>query len=118
MRIHHIALRVSDCLRSAAFYSGVLGLPEVRRAVEDGEIRALWLQAGDTVLMLEKGLRGTGPEGGSGHLVAFAVDDLSEWERRLQSAGLDVMDRTPYSLYVSDPDAHRVGLTVFGTVAH
>jgi catechol 2,3-dioxygenase-like lactoylglutathione lyase family enzyme len=118
MRVHHIALRVTDCLRSAAFYSGVLGLSEVRRAVDGGLIRAVWLQAGDTVLMLEAALRGAGAESGSGHLIAFAIDDLNEWERRLKGAGLPVVDRTPHTLYVSDPDGHRVGLTVFGTVAH
>jgi catechol 2,3-dioxygenase-like lactoylglutathione lyase family enzyme len=118
MRIHHLALRVADCARSAAFYSGLLGLPEVRRSIEGGGIRAIWLQAGDTVLMLEEELRGGGPEAGSGHLVAFAVDDLARWERLLQGAGVAVMDRTAHTLYASDPDGHRVGLTVFGTVAH
>ena len=118
MRVHHIALRVSDCLRSAAFYSGVLGLSEVRRAVDGGEIRAVWLQAGDTVLMLEAALRGAGAEAGSGHVLAFAVDDLPEWEQRLASAGVPIADRTPHTLYVTDLDGHRVGLTVFGTVAH
>jgi len=118
MRIHHLALRVSDCARSAAFYSDLLGLQEVRRSVEDGGIRAIWLQTGDTVLMLEEELRGGGPDSGSGHLLAFAVDDLPSWERRLESGGIAVVDRTPHTLYASDPDGHRVGLTVFGTLAH
>jgi catechol 2,3-dioxygenase-like lactoylglutathione lyase family enzyme len=118
MRIHHLAVRVTDCGRSAAFYSGVLGLQEMRRFVDGGAIRAIWVQAGDTVLMLEETLRGTGPDSGSGHLVAFAVDDLAGWERRLAGAGVAVADRTPHTLYVSDPDGHRVGLTIFGTVAH
>ena len=29
-RLHHLALRVADCERALAFYSGLLGLPEVR----------------------------------------------------------------------------------------
>jgi hypothetical protein len=41
------------------------------------------------------------------------VDDLASWEARLAGAGLAVTDRTPHTLYVSDPDGHRVGLTVF-----
>jgi len=118
MRIHHLALRVADCARSAAFYSGVLGLQEVRRSIGDGGIRAIWLQAEDTVLILEEELRGAGAESGSAHLVAFAVDDLGLWERRLEGARVAVTDRTPHTLYVTDPDGHRVGLTVFGTVAH
>lgn len=113
MRLHHLALRVRDPERAAAFYGGVLGLPEVRRFAEGGAVRSLWLAADGTVLMLERALKGPGPDGGSAHLLAFAVDDLAAWEARLLQAGLAVLDRTPHTLYVSDPDGHRVGLTVF-----
>jgi len=62
--------------------------------------------------MLEHALRGEGPESGSGHLLALEVDDLAAWERRLAEAGVAIVDRTPATLYVRDPDGHRVGLTV------
>ena len=113
MRIHHLALRVRDPERAAAFYGGLLGLAEVRRFVEGDAVRSLWLAAEGTVLMLERALKGGGPEGGSAHLLAFAVDDLAAWEARLERAGLAVTDRTAHTLYLSDPDGHRVGLTVF-----
>jgi catechol 2,3-dioxygenase-like lactoylglutathione lyase family enzyme len=113
LRIHHLALRVSDVARAVAFYGGVLGLPELRRLEEQGVLRALWLRAGDTILMLESGLRGAGAAEGSGHLLAFAVDDLAAWQARLAAAGVAVDDRTPYTLYVRDPDGHRVGLSVY-----
>jgi catechol 2,3-dioxygenase-like lactoylglutathione lyase family enzyme len=113
MRIHHLALRVRDPERAAAFYAGLLGLPELRRFEESGALRSIWLGAGETVIMLERVLKGPGPESGSAHVIAFAVDDLSAWEARLDHAGATVTDRTPYTLYVSDPDGHRVGLTVF-----
>jgi len=113
LRIHHLALRVSDVARAVAFYGGVLGLPELRRLEEQGVLRALWLRAGDTILMLESGLRGAGAPEGSGHLLAFAVDDLAAWQARLAAAGVTVDDRTPYTLYVRDPDGHRVGLSVY-----
>jgi len=109
VRIHHVALRVADCAGSAAFYKSLLGLPEVRRR-EDGS--AVWLQAGEIVLMLEHGLRGRGPESGSGHLLALEVEDLPAWESRLAEAGVAIVDRTPSSVYFQDPDGHRVGLTV------
>lgn len=113
MRVHHLALRVADCARAAAFYSGLLGLPEVRRDPAQGEARAIWLRAGDVLLMLERALRG-GHEGeGSGHLLALAVDDLAAWEARLAVARVPIVDRTAHTLYVRDPDGHRVGLTVF-----
>jgi catechol 2,3-dioxygenase-like lactoylglutathione lyase family enzyme len=109
--IHHVALRVADCERSASFYGGLLGLRELRR---DGA-RAIWLRAGRAILMLERSLRGQGPALGSGHLLALAVDDLAGWERRLAEAGVAAEDRTEHTLYVRDPDGHRVGLTVHPT---
>lgn len=109
--IHHLALRVADVERSRAFYAGLLGLPELRRFEEEGRLRSVWLQAGDAVLMLESRLRGGGPEGGSGHLLAFPVDDLHAWAQRLAAAGVAVLDRTEHTLYVRDPDGHRVGLS-------
>ncbi len=104
-----MALRVTDCARSAAFYSGLLGLAELRRH-EDGS--AVWLQAGDAILMLERELRGHGSGSGSGHLLALEVHDLAAWERRLAEARVAIVDRTPSTLYVQDPDGHRVALSV------
>lgn len=108
MALHHVALRVADCERSAAFYSGLLGLLEVRRSGS-----AVWLRLGGGILMLEQRLRGAGPEAGSGHLLALAVDDLPAWEARLAQAGVAIVDRTEHTLYVQDPDGHRVGLSRF-----
>ena len=112
--IHHLALRVADVERSRAFYSGLLGLRELRRFedAEDG-LRSVWLSAPPAVLMLETQLKGAGPEGGSGHVLALAVHSLHEWEERLQAAGLRIEDRTAYTLYLRDPDGHRVGLSVY-----
>lgn len=106
VELHHLALRVADCERSTAFYAGVLGLPELRRSE-----RGVWLRLGSAVLMLERALRGAGTETGSGHLLALAVDDLSAWETRLARAGVAVVDRTEHTLYLQDPDGHRVGLS-------
>lgn len=113
LRVHHLALRVADCARAAAFYTGLLGLPELRRFEDAGRLRSVWVRAGDAVLMLERDLRGLGPDQGSGHLLALAVDSLPEWEARLTAAGVAVDDRTAHTLYVRDPDGHRVGLTVY-----
>jgi hypothetical protein len=41
------------------------------------------------------------------------VGDLEEWERKLRAAGLTVDDRTASTLYLADPDGHRVGLSVY-----
>ena len=112
--VHHVALRVADVERSLGFYSGLLGLRERRRFQETGgSLRSAWLEAGPVVLMLEGRLRGVGPDSGSGHLLALAVSDLPAWEARLAAAGVAVEDRTEHTLYVRDPDGHRVGLSDF-----
>ena len=107
MRIHHIALRVRDLEGAREFYCGLLGLEEMKR---DGS-RSIWLRAGDAVLMLERTLRGTGPDAGSGHVLALAAEDLARWEQKLAAAGIPIEDRTPYTLFVRDPDGHRVALS-------
>ena len=112
-RIHHVAIRVADPLASLAFYSGILGLPEVRRLDEKGRVRSIWVRAGDSVLMLERELKGSGPGSGSGHVLVLEVEDLEDWVARLEGAGNRVIDRTASTIFVADPDGHRVGLTVF-----
>ena len=107
VRIHHIALRVRDLEGAREFYCGLLGLEEMKR---DGS-RSIWLRAGDAVLMLERTLRGTGPDAGSGHVLALAAEDLARWEQKLAAAGIPIEDRTPYTLFVRDPDGHRVALS-------
>ena len=110
-RLHHLALRVSDCERALAFYSGLLGLPEVHRLHDGPAVRAIWVTAGPVVIMLERSLRGAGPSEGSGHVLAFEAVDLRDWEERLAAAGVPIDDRTAETLFVRDPDGHRVGLS-------
>jgi catechol 2,3-dioxygenase-like lactoylglutathione lyase family enzyme len=120
-RIHHLALRVGDPERSLRFYGGVLGLDEARRFEEGGRVRSIWMSVGDAVLMLEREIKGSseaarkgaGAGAGSGHVLVFAVADLAAWESRLAAAGVTIADRTAATLYIRDPDGHRVGLSVF-----
>ena len=113
LRIHHLALRVTNLERALTFYAGVLGLPEVLPPPNPGgPVRSIWLRAGSTVLMLETELAPPGAKEGSSHVLAFAVDDLVVWEQRLTKAGIPILGRTAHTLYVADPDGHRVGLSV------
>ncbi len=105
---------MTDLERAVDFYSGVLGLPLVRRQPgADGADRAVWLRAGDAVLMLERELHGVDPVEGSAHLLALAVEDLGAWEARLGQLGLALDGRSEHTLYLRDPDGHRVGLSAY-----
>jgi catechol 2,3-dioxygenase-like lactoylglutathione lyase family enzyme len=111
--IHHVALRVQDPEVSARFYGDLLGLPEVRRFEgNDGRVRSIWLRMGSSVLMLEREIKIEGAAG-SGHVLALRVDALLPWESRLAAAGVEIVDRTPATLFFLDPDGHRVGLSVY-----
>lgn len=111
--LHHIALRVKDCAVSARFYTQAFGLREIRRAVDESGLRAVWLDAGGTVLMLERSIRGRGAAFGSGHVLVFPCADLEGAIARLDGLGIAVNDRTASTLYVEDPDGHRAGLSVY-----
>ena len=111
--IHHLALRVSDCIASAAFYERAFGLQEIRRIETNGRVGAVWLRTGDCVIMLELSLRGAGASQGSGHVLVFPTLDLVAAENRLRELGIPVTDRTPSTLYVGDPDGHRAGISTF-----
>jgi catechol 2,3-dioxygenase-like lactoylglutathione lyase family enzyme len=112
-RIHHLALRVADPERSLGFYGGVLGLSEARRFDEGGHVRSIWMAVGDAVLMLEREIKSAGAASGSGHVLVFAVTSLAAWESRLAASGVTIADRTAATLYICDPDGHRVGLSVY-----
>jgi catechol 2,3-dioxygenase-like lactoylglutathione lyase family enzyme len=108
-----VALRVADPAASLAFYSGALGLPEVRRFSEAGQLRSIWVRAGDAVVMLEREIKGDGPASGSGHVLVLEVDDLEDWIGRLALEGRAPIARTASTAYYADPDGHRVGLSAY-----
>jgi catechol 2,3-dioxygenase-like lactoylglutathione lyase family enzyme len=119
---HHVAVQVCDLEKATTFYTEVLGLAVVKRWAEaDGSPRSVWLDVGaGAFVALEKGTPPS-PEhdrpfhdGQPGwHLVALAIPraDRQVWEERLQRAGVPVVHRTSYTLYLRDPDGNRVGLS-------
>jgi catechol 2,3-dioxygenase-like lactoylglutathione lyase family enzyme len=110
--IHHVALRVRDCDVSREFYEKAFGLTTIKRVDDAGILRAVWLRAGSAVLMLERSIRGNGPEAGSGHVLIFEGTSLEGAEKRLREADVVIVDRTPSTLYVTDPDGHRAGVSI------
>ncbi|HKA86411.1 MAG TPA: VOC family protein [Haliangiales bacterium] len=100
MKIHHVALAVTDLAAAEAFYVGVLGLTVLSR----GE-RSLWLDLDGAILMLELEGRAGGP-----HCLALAIapSERAAWRARL-GAALEAESR--HTLYARDPFGNRIGLS-------
>lgn len=115
--VHHVAIGVRDLARCEAFYTGVLGLPVLRRwpAADGSGDRSVWLDLGrGAFLALERVTAAAGASGGSGYLmvaVAIARAARGDWETRFGAGGVAVVHRTDYTLYVADPEGNRVGLS-------
>jgi glyoxylase I family protein len=111
MRVHHIAVQVSDLDRAEAFYRGVLGLAVERRWQHaDGTPRSIWMSLGDAFLAIEQiGASGAG----SFSCVALAIDvgERDAWRERLERAGFAIERETDYTIYTRDPDGASIGLS-------
>ena len=118
---HHLAIQCQDLARCEAFYRDVLGLPVKQRWQDPaGAERSVWLAVDGqgSFLALERALaapsprRFQAPDAGL-HLVALRIarGERAAWEARLAAAGVAIVHRTRYTLYVSDPEGNRVGLS-------
>lgn len=117
--LHHVALRCSDLEKSVEFYRGALGLEVMRRwPGEGGSERSVWLSTGRGFLALERaavpgvaGAFGDAPAGWQVVALEIALSDRAAWEERLALAGVDVVRRSPFSLFFQDPEGNRVALS-------
>jgi catechol 2,3-dioxygenase-like lactoylglutathione lyase family enzyme len=105
VRVHHIALAVTDLPAAEAFYAGVLGLAVTARSE-----RSIWLDLDGVILMLER----EGTPGGP-HCLALAIlpGERAAWRARLAAA---IETETTYTLYLRDPDGNRIGLSCYPVV--
>jgi glyoxylase I family protein len=126
--VHHVAIAVRDLDLLEAFYTRVLGLPVLRRwptaGPEGGDRRdrSVWLDLGSgAFLALERAADAKVARQGAasgdralGYLmIALRISRATrpDWEARLAAAGVAVVARTAYTLYVADPEGNRVGLS-------
>ena len=122
--VHHVAIAVRDLEAVVVFYTGVLGLPIVRRwpvAGAEKRDRSVWLDLGSgAFLALERAAdvevagEGAAVERTHGYLmIALRITAAARahWEARLAAAGVAVVHRTDYTLYIADPEGNRIGLS-------
>lgn len=106
MRIHHLAFRTHDLARLVAFYVDVLGFTVTKETD-----RSAWLDAGGTILMLERADDGEAAiPYGSKELVAFAI---SPGEAATFVHRVAVEARTGSTVYFRDPDGRRIALSAY-----
>jgi len=125
MRVHHLAVKVSDLARAEAFYVGVLGLSVLRRwPLPDGigasgasGDRSLWLELGAGAFLALERANAAGDEKSEDapgiHLVALSIprSEREAWIAKLAESGHPVYQTTDYTLYVRDPEGNRIGLS-------
>ena len=122
LALHHVAIPCADLPACERFYREVLGLEVARRwPLEPGsEVdRSVWLATGqDAFLALERAEAPARPgpwrDGQPGlHLLALRIGagQRAAWEARLAAAGVPVVHRTRWTLYVRDPEGNRIGLS-------
>jgi len=118
--VHHVAIGVGDLRRCETFYTGVLGLPVLRRwpATDGSGDRSVWLDLGrGAFLALERvaapGVVSFEADRRGYLMVALTIAPAAraDWEARLGAAGVAIVHRTDYTLYVNDPEGNRVGLS-------
>jgi protein-L-isoaspartate(D-aspartate) O-methyltransferase len=118
---HHLAVQVSDLDAAERFYHDVLGLEVIKRwPYEDGRAgeRSLWLRLGQMFIALERCDQKAAPtefRDPQARLHLFAVriatHERKAWEEHLAAAGVEIVHRSRWTLYVRDPDGNRIGLS-------
>ena len=122
--VHHVAIGVRDLPALEAFYTEVLGLPVLRRwpmADDERRDRSVWLDLGSGAFLAlertaEAELAREGARAERTHgclMIALRITAAArpDWEARLAAAGVTVVHRTDYTLYVADPEGNRIGLS-------
>ena len=117
--VHHIAIKVRDLARAEHFFVQTLGLAVLRRwpAQEGSGERSLWLDLGaGAFLALERSSNDGDPLAADGpglHLLALRIEraERQAWIDRLANAGVALYQQTPFTIYCTDPEGNRIGLS-------
>ena len=119
----HVTLICADLEATRRFYVDLVGMTEVPRPAF--KFPGLWFQSGNVQIHAtqqgpESGKAGWADQGGKiasrGHHIAFAVDDVSEALKIVESHGVRIaspLQQRPdgfKQLYLYDPDGHVVEL--------
>ena len=106
--LDHASIRISSLEQSRTFYEEVLGLKTAPRP-ELG-VAGVWYKLGQGQLhLIEASTRLEGIDPTGPHF-AIRVEDLDAMRRRLQQAGIKMLDPGAGQLWIQDPDGNTVEL--------
>jgi glyoxylase I family protein len=115
--VHHVAVLTDDLDAAERFYATVLGLPIIRRWLDDaGCPRSLWLGlGGGAFIAVERATRAQprrADDAPGWHCLAVGIasGERTRWRQLLAKAGFPVFRESLYTLYVRDPDGNIIGL--------
>ena len=117
--LHHVALGTNDVERLARFYRERLELRQLAQHHHpDGSLRAVWLDLGGSLLMIEhtsEAPRRVVGVGAGPFLIAVAVstEQRPVFEERLADAGCAVESRSEWTSYARDPDGNRIAISAY-----
>ena len=103
MRLHHIGIAVGSLAAARPVFEKLLGKPpDSEEVVEEQKVRVAMFQVGESRLELLEAIcedsplaRSLSKRGQGVHHIAVAVEDLAGTLRRLESAGVRLIDRKP-----------------------
>jgi methylmalonyl-CoA/ethylmalonyl-CoA epimerase len=103
MKLHHIGIGVNSLAEARPVFEKLLGKPpDSEEVVEEQKVRVAMFQVGESRLELLEATSEDSPlarslaKRGQGlHHVAVAVEDLAGTLRKLESAGVRLIDREP-----------------------
>jgi catechol 2,3-dioxygenase-like lactoylglutathione lyase family enzyme len=105
-------LSCSDVEHSLRFYQQALQFVVLNKRIGDNGLEWVYLQSGDTLLMLEKSVRNEGRKLAVQGRLYFYTDDVAAMRHYLKARGYDVgaMQRTAYmeEFDLADPDGQRL----------
>ncbi|PJZ40639.1 glyoxalase [Leptospira kmetyi] len=104
--IHHIAIGSPNVSSLTAFYETLPGFQKLKENKnEDGSLRSVWFQTGESILMLETDGIAKGPKAlilDASSLTSESAKILPKW-----------IQETEYTKYFKDPDGNLLGYSSF-----
>jgi glyoxylase I family protein len=106
-KLHHAALRVTDCAASRKFYEDLLGFRQVPRP--DFPFAGAWYGLGEGMLhLMESPKMGETIDPTNPH-VAIEVEDYEATKAVLRERGIEYLELGP-QLWIVDPDGYTIEL--------